>query len=74
MDVVGALLVPVWSEVVAECLGDLPQPLHQHHRLDKLHVAELGVPVDVGGADEDVLPHLLPTNNVNSCCQHYNFT
>ena len=39
-------------------LGDLPQPLHQHHRLDQLDVAELGVPVDVGGADQDVLPHL----------------
>ena len=42
-------------------LGDLPQPLHQHHRLDQLDVAELGVPVDVGGADQDVLPHLLLT-------------
>ena len=40
-------------------LGDLPQPLHQHHRLDQLDVAELGVPVDVGGADQDVLAHLL---------------
>ena len=49
----------VRPEVVAASLGDLPQLLHQHHGLDELHVAELGVPVDVSRADQDVLPHLL---------------
>ena len=43
------------------CLCNLPEPLHQHHGLDQLHVAELRVPVNVGGADQDVLPHLLLT-------------
>ena len=49
----------VRSEAVAAGLCDLPQLLHQHHGLDELDVTELGVPVDVGGADQDVLADLL---------------
>ena len=49
----------VRSKAVAAGLRDLPQLLHQHHGLDELDVTELGVPVDVGSADEDVLPDLL---------------
>ena len=51
--------MPVRPEVVSEGLGDLAEPLHQHHGLDQLHVTELGVPVDVGRAHKDVLPNLL---------------
>ena len=65
MNVVRALLMPVWSEVVSECLGDLSEPLHQHHRLDQLHVTELRVPVDVGRAHQDVLTYLLEKKNEN---------
>ena len=46
-------------ETVPKVLHDLPQLLHQHHALDQLHVAELGVPVDVGRAHQDWLGHIL---------------
>ena len=59
MNVVGAFFMSVRPEVVAAGLRDLPQLLHQHHGLYQLDIAELRVPVDVGGADQDVLPHLL---------------
>ncbi len=39
-------------------LDNLTQLLHEHHRLDELHVAELRVPVDVGRAHQDRLRHL----------------
>lgn len=59
VDVVRTFFMTVRSEVVAASLGDLPQLLHQHHRLYELHVTELWVPVDVGRADQNVLADLL---------------
>ena len=64
MDVVRALFMSVWSEVVSEGLGDLSESLHEHHRLDELDVTELRVPVNVGRAHQDVLTNLL-TRDIN---------
>ena len=55
--------MPVRPEIVSEGLGDLAEPLHQHHGLDELHVTELWVPVDVGRAHQDVLTNLLSQEN-----------
>ena len=63
--------MPVRPEVVSEGLGDLSEPLHQHHGLDQLHVTELRVPVDVGRAHQDVLPNLLTQERVRQVSCHF---
>ena len=52
-------LLVAGPETVAEVLHDLPQLLHQHHRLDQLHIAELRIPVDVRRAHQDSLGYVL---------------
>ena len=59
MDIVRALFMSVRSEVVTEGLSDLAETLHEHHRLDQLNVTKLRIPVNVGGAHQDVLSNLL---------------
>ena len=58
-------LLVAGPETVTEVLHDLPQLLHQHHRLDELDITELGVPVDVRRAHQDSLGYVLHNRAVS---------